>query len=206
MCSSPMPAMTVSWVSGSNVTVNVLSSSVTRTSCSLSLSSSFLLPAEIASSAERKALFACFVVLMGVMLMAASVMHLVEKVIPDLDHVLLALLFACPAANVVATVAGALSGSDMAHGIQTLRQTLAWTGLCVSFTLLGMSSIVEAVEIPIFELTFKVNPVVLTSVGLNALCLLSYFSSVVDMEMPMLDDRNALLGSEMKPLVMKRLK
>ena len=31
-----------------------------------------------ALSAERKALFACFVVLMGVMLMAASVMHLVE--------------------------------------------------------------------------------------------------------------------------------
>ena len=142
-----------------------------------------------------------------------SVMHLVEKVIPDLDHVLLALLFACPAANVIATIAGAVLSTrpnPMTKGIQTLRQTLAWTGLCVSFTLLGMSSVIEAVKVPIFDLTFKVDPIVLVSAGLNALCLISYFSSVVDTEVPMLDDRNALLGQEIelaerekKPLLLK---
>jgi hypothetical protein len=119
--------------------------------------------------------------------------------LPKVNDMLLALLFACPTLVVIVTGVGfamSIVPSPNTKPLHVFRRNLAWTGLCVSLTFLGIANLISKLEVPIFKIRMEVSSIVMTSVLCNVLGIFSYFSSMVDSEIPILAEGNALAGQK----------
>jgi hypothetical protein len=120
-------------------------------------------------------------------------------IIPNVNDMLLMLLFACPFVVVVTTIIGFIMSivpNPQTKALHVFRRNLSWTGLCVSFTVLGIANMISSFKVPIFDISLEVSSVVLTSAFCNVLCLMSYLSAMIDSEIPMLSEGNALTGTK----------
>jgi len=120
-------------------------------------------------------------------------------IIPNVNEMLLVLLFACPFGVVLSTIIGFIMSivpNPQTKALHVFRRNLSWTGLCVSFTVLGIANMISSIKVPIFDISLEVSSVVLTSAFCNVLCLMSYLSGMIDSEIPMLSEGNALTGTK----------